>query len=252
MERHAAILTFGLTKDYGRTRAVDNLSLDIREGEIFGFLGPNGAGKTTTILMLMGLTRASAGSARVCGLDPSRQAIKIKRRVGYLPENPGFYPDLTAPENLQYIADMNRIERTEARRRIDCALDTAGIARDEARWKRVGDFSRGMKQRLGIAEMLIKDASVFLLDEPTLGLDPDATHLTIELIRNLSKERGYTVLLSSHQLEHVQRISDRIGIMVGGKLAALGSIDELAGVPPGTEDARVSLKDIYMECLGQV
>ncbi len=248
MERETVIRTLGLTRNYGRIRAVDDLNLEIRRGEIFGFLGPNGAGKTTTILMLLGLTRPSEGKAIVCGFDPEREACRIKQQVGYLPENVGFYPDLNAVESLWYIADLNGIKREAARRRIEKALQTVDLAEGESLKKKVGTFSRGMKQRLGIAEVLVKQPSVLILDEPTLGLDPEAAHRIIELIRNLSNDRGITVLLSSHHLEQVQRISDRVGIMIRGKLAAQGSVAELADKRFGLKGDKATLEEIYMDC----
>src|SRR5512136_2258069 len=233
----AIIQTEGLTRRYGRQTAVDGLSLEINEREIFGFLGPNGAGKTTTILMLLGLTEPTAGRARVLGLDPAHDPLPIKRQVGYLPENVGFYDDLAGRENLRYMARLNQLPEGQARAQIEAALTTVGL--DGEGDKLVGAYSRGMRQRLGIAELLIKDPRMLILDEPTLGLDPDGTNKMLDLIVSLSRDRGITVLLSSHQLEQVQRICTRVGIMIKGKLVALGTIDELAKRKPG--DAGPSL-----------
>ncbi len=241
------IETEGLSKDYGRLRAVDQLALRIREGEVYGFLGPNGAGKSTTLLLLLGLTQPSEGRARVCGLDPTRDARRIKEQIGYLPENVGYYPELTAEESLDYIAGLNGIPAREAQRRTGEALETVGLADHGIRGKKVGDFSRGMKQRLGIAEVLVKDPKVLFLDEPTLGLDPDGARRIVDLIQRLNRERGITVLLSSHQLEHVQRISDRVGMMVRGRLAVEGSMDDLARERLGVEGESLLLEDIYMK-----
>ena len=236
----------GLTKTYGGVRAVDGLDIRIPEGEVYGFLGPNGAGKSTTLLMLLGLTQPSAGSARVCGLDPTREARAIKKQVGYMPENVGFYGDLTAEQSLAYIAELNGLGRGETVLKIREALETVGLPADEVRGKKVGAFSRGMKQRLGIAEVLVKEPRVLLLDEPTLGLDPEGARRTIELVGRLNRDRGITVVLSSHQLEQVQRISDRVGIMIRGKLVAEGSIDDLAGDRFGVEGSTGTLEEIYM------
>ncbi|HXG53482.1 MAG TPA: ABC transporter ATP-binding protein [candidate division Zixibacteria bacterium] len=221
----AVVETHGLTKRYRDKLAVNNLDLTVEEGEIFGFLGPNGAGKTTTILMLLGLTEPTAGSALVCGFDPTRQPLEVKRRVGYLPENPGFYEDLTARENLLYVARLNRIPEDEARRRIVDVLDKVGLTDDGRRLVR--EFSRGMKQRLGIAEVLIKEPRAVILDEPTLGIDPDGAIRILELIRNLNREHNLTVMLSSHALQQVQAICNRIGIIVRGRLVVQGQLDEL-------------------------
>jgi ABC-2 type transport system ATP-binding protein len=221
----AVVETHNLTKRYHDKLAVNALNLTVEEGEIFGFLGPNGAGKTTTILMLLGLTEPTSGRVSVCGFDPTHQALEVKRRVGYLPENPGFYEDLTAQENLLYMARLNRIPEDEIRRRISAVLEQVGLSEDGRRLVR--EFSRGMKQRLGIAEVLIKDPLAVLLDEPTLGIDPDGAIRILELIKNLNQQRNLTVMLSSHQLQQVQEICSRVGIIVKGKLIVQGQMDEL-------------------------
>ena len=239
----AIIQTRGLTRRYNGQTAVEDLSLEVQEGEIFGFLGPNGAGKTTTILMLLGLTEPSAGTARVLGYDPVRDPLPIKRQVGYLPENVGFYDDLTGRENLRYIAELNCIPEPEATAKIESALATVGLAEEGD--KLVGAYSRGMRQRLGIAELLVKDPRLLILDEPTLGLDPDGTNKMLDLIRDLNRTRGITVMLSSHLLDQVQRICHRVGIMIKGRLVALGTIEELARRKIG-EAAGLDLQEIYM------
>jgi ABC-2 type transport system ATP-binding protein len=243
----SVIETSRLTKRYGRLPVVEALDVRIREGEVYGFLGPNGAGKSTTLLMLLGLTRPSSGTARVCGLDPTRDARRIKERVGYLPENVGFYDELTARESLDYMAELNGIGRGESRARIREALETVGLDEDEVRGKTVGAFSRGMKQRLGIAEVLVKEPRVLFLDEPTLGLDPDGARRIVELVGRLNRERGITVLLSSHQLEQVQRVSTRVGMMVRGRLVAEGAIDDLAGDRFGVGGGSAALEEVYMK-----
>ncbi len=219
------IETAGLTKRYRDLVAVNELNLKVEEGEIFGFLGPNGAGKTTTILMLLGLTEPTEGHASVCGFDPTRQPLEVKKRVGYLPENPGFYEDLSARENLLYIARLNRISETETNRRIIRLLELVGLGDDGHR--PVREFSRGMKQRLGIAEVLVKEPKVVILDEPTLGIDPDGAIRILDLITGLSRERGLTVLLSSHLLHQVQQTCHRIGIIVKGKMIVQGEMHQL-------------------------
>lgn len=221
----AVVETNNLTKRYRDLVAVNALNLKVEEGEIFGFLGPNGAGKTTTILMLLGLTEPSSGQAKVCSFDPMRQPLDVKKRVGYLPENPGFYEDLTGRENLCYIARLNRIPDDEADRRIGRLLEQVGLGKDGDR--AVREYSRGMKQRLGIAEVLIKEPQALILDEPTLGLDPDGAARILELITGLSREHGLTVLLSSHLLHQVQQMCHRVGIIVKGKLIAQGQVDQL-------------------------
>jgi ABC-2 type transport system ATP-binding protein len=221
----AVVETKDLTKRYREKLAVNALNLTVEEGEVFGFLGPNGAGKTTTILMLLGLTEPTSGSVSVCGFDPARQSLEVKSRVGYLPENPGFYDDLSARENLLYMARLNRIPEDEARRRTAEVLDQVGLAEDGRRL--VKEYSRGMKQRLGIAEVLVKKPQAIILDEPTLGIDPDGAIRILELIKDLNLHHNLTVMLSSHQLQQVQQICNRVGIIVKGKLIVQGEMDEL-------------------------
>lgn len=218
--------TRDLTKRYGTTVAVDGLNLRLEEGEIFGLLGPNGAGKTTTILMLLGLTEPTTGSVRILGYDPVRQPIDVKRVVGYLPEHVALYDDLSARENLYYTADLNGLAFAEAKHRIAAALERVGLA--PVADKKVREFSHGMRQRLGIADVLIKKPRLIILDEPTLGLDPEAVNQLLDLILAMAKEEQLTVLLSSHQLQQVQRICSRVGIFVKGKMIAQGSINQLA------------------------
>lgn len=215
----------GLLKLYGATRAVDAIDLDIRRGEIFGLLGPNGAGKTTAILMMLGLTETSGGSVNVLGFDPVRQPLEVKRRVGYLPDAVGFYDHLTARENLTYTARLLDIPRRESDARILEALQSVELA--EVIDKRVSTYSRGMRQRLGIAEIVMKKAEVAILDEPTSGLDPHATFELLQMIRRL-KQAGVAVLLSSHLLDRVQSVCDRVALFNKGKVALMGTVVELA------------------------
>jgi ABC-2 type transport system ATP-binding protein len=221
----AVVETHNLTKRYHDKIAVNALNLTVEEGEIFGFLGPNGAGKTTTILMCIGLTEPTSGRVAVCGFDPSRESLEVKSRVGYLPENPGFYEDISARENLLYMARLNHIPEDEARRRTSEVLEQVELSGDGRRLVR--EFSRGMKQRLGIAEVLVKQPRAIILDEPTLGIDPDGAIRILELIKSLNRERNLTVMLSSHQLQQVQEICSRVGIIVRGKLIVQGQMDEL-------------------------
>lgn len=221
----AIIETQDLTKRYEDKIVVSDLNLTVEHGEVYGFLGPNGAGKTTTILMLLGLTEPAHGSITVCGFNPTREPLEVKRRVGYLAENPGFYEDMTATENLLYIARLNGVNDAEARERIYEVLDQVGLTSDGHR--PVREFSRGMKQRLGIAEVLVKKPEVVILDEPTLGIDPDGVTRILDLITRLSHQRRLTVLLCSHLLHQVQRICHRIGIIVKGRLIVQGTPDQL-------------------------
>jgi ABC-2 type transport system ATP-binding protein len=224
MSEEFAIETQDLTKRYDGVTVVDSLNLHIKESEVFGLLGPNGAGKTTTILMLLGLTEPASGTARVFGFNPTREPLKVKRLVGYLPEKVGFYDNLTARENLAFIAELNNINYAEANSRADEALEAVGLSKEAD--LTVGKFSRGMKQRLGIADVLIKKPKVVFLDEPTAGLDPKGINQLLDLVANLPK-MGTTVVLSSHQLYQVQMVCHSIGILSKGKMVIEGSIDEL-------------------------
>lgn len=216
----------GISKQYDEQYAVKNLSLTIQKGEIFGLLGPNGAGKTTTILMMLGLSEPTAGSVQVCGIDSIRNPIEVKRKVGYLPDNLGFYQNMTGRENLIYTAELNQIPRSTAMERADYLLEKVNLT--EAADKKTGKYSRGMKQRLGLADVLMKNPEVIILDEPTLGIDPEGVRELLRLIRSLSEEENITVLLSSHHLHQVQQICDRVGIFVKGDLLAHGNIESLS------------------------
>jgi len=245
MNQKAIIETHNLSKAYGNQVAVNDLTFSIEEGEIFGFLGPNGSGKTTTLLMLIGLTEPTKGWARVAGFDPTKEAIKVKEIVGYIPENIGFYNDMNATENLRFIARLNNIPDAVSSPKIEEALEIVGL-KEEAE-KKIEAYSRGMRQRLGIAEIYLKEPKVVFLDEPTLGLDPDGTTKIIEYIQSLSKDKNMTIFLSSHDLKQVQKISHRIGIMINGRMIAVGSIEELAKEKLGVEDKAISLDDVYMK-----
>jgi ABC-2 type transport system ATP-binding protein len=220
-----AIQTRALRKRYGGFVAVDGLDLAIDEGTVFGLLGPNGSGKTTTILMLMGLTEVTSGSVRVLGLDPVRQPLEVKRAVGYMPDSVGFYDDLTARENLRYSGKLAGLRGEPLEARIDAVL--ARVRLTEGADRLVKTFSRGMRQRLGLAEVLLKEPRIAILDEPTSGLDPQSTHEFLDMIRGLKSE-GLTVLLSSHLLDRVQAVCDRVGLFHLGRMVLQGTVDELA------------------------
>ncbi|WP_456448172.1 ATP-binding cassette domain-containing protein [Oceanithermus sp.] len=221
----AAIETQGLSKRYGDLVAVEELDLTVERGEVFGLLGPNGSGKTTTILMLLGLTEPTSGRVRVLDYDPVREPLSVKRRVGYLPDTVGFYDDLSGRENLRYTAALNGMHGPGVDARIDEALASMGLT--DAADRPVRTYSRGMKQRLGLADVLLKEPELVILDEPTLGLDPQAAHEFLGLIRSLG-DRGLTVLLSSHLLHQVQTVTDRVGLFRKGRMALVGSVPELA------------------------
>jgi len=220
-----AVQTKGLTKKYGPFTAVDSLDLEIGQGEVFGLLGPNGAGKTTTILMLLGLTEPTSGSARVLGLDPVREPLGVKRVTAYLPENVEFYEDLSARENLLYLADLNGIPGGKAKKAVEEALEKVDLARVID--SQVGTFSKGMRQRLGLASVLMKEPRLAVLDEPTTGIDPEGVEKILALIRELADRYGMTVMLCSHMLYQVQRVCDRVGIMYRSSMIASGTIEEI-------------------------
>jgi len=226
------IETKDLTKKYGEFVAVDSLDLKVRSGEVFGLLGPNGAGKTTTILMLLGLTEPTSGQVQVLGFDPVRQPLSIKSRAGYIPDQIGFYDELTAEENLVYIAKLNGLSRQETSRRIDEALEKVGLTNVAS--QRVGTFSRGMRQRLGVADVLLKKPELIIMDEPTQGLDPELARNFMDLIRELSGT-GITILLTSHLLYQVQEVCDRVGLFHKGKMVLEGTVSDLAQEVLGAE-----------------
>jgi len=215
----------GLTKKYGDLVAVDHLNLQVNKGEVFGLLGPNGAGKTTTTLMLLGLTEPDGGIAKINDCDCTRNPIYIKRIVGYLPDNVGLYGNMTGRENLRFMGKINGITGQALEERIDMLLERVHMT--EAAEKKTSTYSRGMRQRLGIADVLIKDPQVIIMDEPTLGIDPEGVRELMLLIRDLAETDGRTVLLSSHQLYQVQKVCDRMGIFVHGKMIACGTLEEL-------------------------
>ena len=220
-----AIRTRALCKRYGGRAAVEGLNLEIRAGEVFGLLGPNGSGKTTTILMLLGLTEPSSGEVEVLGLDPRTHPISVKRQVGYLPDSVGFYDELSARENRRYTARLSGMPAQVVEERIASSLARMGLA--QVADERVGTFSRGMRQRLGLAEILLRQPAIAILDEPTLGLDPQGANEFLDTVRGL-REEGMTLLLSSHLLHQVQAIYDRVGLFSRGRMVLEGTAEQLA------------------------
>ncbi|MDD3520238.1 MAG: ABC transporter ATP-binding protein [Actinomycetota bacterium] len=220
------ITTKNLIKKYGIKTAVDSLDLNIEKGTIYGLLGPNGAGKSTIILMVLGLTEPTDGFISVAGFNPIKEPLKIKRITGYLPEKVGFYEDMNAFQNLEYTGQLNGIPKKELASKIEECLKIVGLEDD--RKKIVKYFSKGMKQRLGIADVLIKDPELVIFDEPTEGLDVEVANQILETIRKLNKTKQITFMISSHQLNLVQRICDRVGIMSNGKLIGEGNVKELS------------------------
>lgn len=230
-----------LTKVYGDHLAADRVSFAVRSGEIFGFLGPNGAGKTTTIKMLIGLLRPTAGAALIGGYDMTRDALKAKALIGYVPDQPQLPDKLTAREFLKFVAGLYRLDPTQAQRRGEELLQLFDL--DERGDDLVGGFSHGMRQKIALSGALIHDPKAFFLDEPTVGLDPRSARLIKDILRQVAAG-GTAVMLSTHILEIAERMCDRVGIINGGKLIAIGTVDELRR---GGDD---SLEDIFLELTG--
>jgi ABC-2 type transport system ATP-binding protein len=213
-----------------RVRAVKNLHLDVAPGQVYGLLGPNGSGKSTTLKILLGLVTPTAGSAEIFGVDS--RLFSSKEKVGFLPENPYFYKFLTAQETLEFYGKLCGMRGNLLRNRIEELLDLVGLT--YARHRRVGGFSKGMLQRIGLAQALIQNPEMVILDEPTAGVDPAGSRQIRDLILDL-KKRGITVLLTSHLLEQVQEVCDRIGILARGELVREGPLAELTSVENQTE-----------------
>jgi ABC-2 type transport system ATP-binding protein len=217
------IKTEGLTKEYNGKKAVDSLNLEIQKGETFGFLGPNGAGKSTTILMLVGMIVPTEGSCFISDIEVARNPLKIKSIIGYLPEDVGFYRNMTAEQNLDYFARFYRMSEREREARIKELLKLVYL---DGVSHKVGGYSRGMIQRLGLAQALLNDPEVLFLDEPTANLDPEGVFQYRELIQHLSNE-GKTIFVSSHILSEVSKVCTTIGIIAKGKLMAKGTLEEI-------------------------
>jgi ABC-2 type transport system ATP-binding protein len=234
------IETKELSKIYGDVRAVDRLNLTVDEGEIFGLLGPNGAGKTTTIILLLGLSVPTAGTATVIGHDIVRESKEVRRSVGLLPEAAGYYEDLTAQKNLEYIGQLNDLSKNEYEKRALELLDEVGLSE----WKKakVETFSRGMKQRLGIAQALIKRPKLVIFDEPTIGLDPAGTKEIRDMILKLNREQGLTVLMASHLLNEIQLTCTKVGILNRGRLVVEDTIENLSKIVSDSEGMSLEFK----------
>ncbi len=212
-----------LTKEYNGIPAVNDLTTGIAPGEIFGLLGPNGAGKSTTILMLVGLIEPTSGCCRIDGIEVTKNPVAVKNMIGYMPEDVGFYSKLTAEENLAYFAKLYHMDRKRYQKRIDDLLVLTGL---DGITKPVGGFSKGMRQRLGIANALLNDPGLIILDEPTANLDPPGVADYRRIIRDVSRE-GKTVIVSSHILPEVSRVCTSIGLLLKGRLIAQGRVEDL-------------------------
>ena len=245
---NAIIEIKNLTKKYGDFTAVDHVNYTIEEGEIFGLLGPNGAGKTTTILMLLGLIPPTEGTAIVNGADIIEKPLEARRTVGLLPEGAGFYENLNARQNLSFYAELAEVPTSVAKERIEKLIDMVGLG--TKRDVKVGAYSRGMKQRLGIAQSLVRDPKILILDEPTQGIDTEGTRDYRELIRMLSKEKGMTIIFTTHVLYEVNKLCDRVAIMKNGTIAGIGTITELRKQVNATEGE--DFEDVFLRYQGVV
>lgn len=215
------ISTKNLSKIYNDKKCVDNLNLQIKKGEIYGFLGPNGAGKTTTMKMLLNLTPASSGEIKIFGKDLDKHKFEILEKTGNIIENPSYYGHLTGLENLRILETLLNLPKGSAEKVLSI------VSLDESKDKKVSSYSLGMKQRLGVGMALIRNPQLLILDEPTNGLDPAGTKEIRDLIKHLAHNLGITVLISSHLLSEIEKISDRVGIINNGKLIYQGSIKDL-------------------------
>jgi len=232
-----------LVRRYGDKLAVDDVSLEVHAGEIFGFLGPNGAGKTTTIKVAIGLLQPSAGEVRVAGWDIQKEPLRAKAASGYVPDEPTLYPKLSGRELLRFVGDLYGVDSAQVDRRIEELLrlfDLASAADDT-----IDSYSHGMRQKMSLAAALVHDPKVLVLDEPTVGLDPKSARLIKDILRQLA-DRGAAVFLSTHILEIAEHMCDRIGIINQGRLIAAGTMAELRALGQGQS----RLEDIFLSLTG--
>ncbi len=227
-----------LTKRYGTVKAVDNINFQVEKGEILGFLGPNGAGKTTTMRVLTGFLPASEGTARVCGFDVFEKPLEVKRRIGYLPENPPVYTEMSVDSYLDFVAKIKGVGPTERKKRINEVKDRVSIGQYSRTL--IKNLSKGYKQRLGLAQALIHDPEVLILDEPTIGLDPNQIIEVRQLIKGLSG--NHTIILSTHILPEVSMTCQRVVIISEGRIVAVDTPENLTRQYQGAEKIRLEVK----------
>jgi len=238
------IETQALVKRYGDKLAVNNVSLEVQAGEVFGFLGPNGAGKTTTIKMIVGLLQPSSGTIRVAGYDVQAQPLQAKAASGYVPDTPNLYAKLSGRELLRFVGDLYSLDRQRMAQRSEELLRVLDL--NEAADQTIDSYSHGMQQKASLAAALMHDPKVLVLDEPTVGLDPKSARLIKDILRQMA-ERGAAVFLSTHILEIAERMCDRIGIINNGELVAVGTMNELRALGKAGE---TSLEDIFLGLTG--
>jgi len=226
-----------LTKKYARTIAVDHVSFEVQKGQIVGFLGPNGAGKTTTMRMLTCFLPPTSGSATVAGFDVLEQPLEVKKRIGYLPETPPLYPEMETAEYLKFVGRLKGLSASEVNKRVDYVCDRCAIA--DVKTKLLGKLSKGYRQRVGLAQAIIHNPDVLILDEPTAGLDPKQINETRELIRGLAGD--HTIILSTHILPEVEQTCQQVIIINKGKLVATDSVQNLQARARGVESVLVEI-----------
>jgi ABC-2 type transport system ATP-binding protein len=242
--------TVNLTKNYGKLTAVNQLNLEVKAGELFGFLGPNGAGKTTTIKMMAGILTPTQGQVFLDGINVHRNPVQAKSLLAYVPDQPNLYEKLSPREFLSFIADIYRMDRTTAERQSSHWLELFNLS-DRAD-ELMGGFSHGMKQKVSLIAALLHEPRVLFLDEPTVGLDPRSARMIKDLLRTLC-QKGVTVFMSTHILEIAERMCDRIGIIQNGQLLALGSMEELRTQThhgQSIDGSTLTLEDLFLELTG--
>jgi ABC-2 type transport system ATP-binding protein len=227
----------GLTKRYARNTAVDHISFEIQKGQIVGFLGPNGAGKTTTMRMLTCFMPPTAGTAIVAGFDVLEEPMEVKKRIGYLPETPPLYPEMMTGEYLSFVGSLKGLRGAELKQRIDYVSERCAVA--DVRNKQLGKLSKGYRQRVGLAQSIIHNPEVLILDEPTAGLDPKQINETRDLIKSLAGD--HTIILSTHILPEVEQICEQVIIISKGKLVATDTVDNLQSRARGVESVLVEV-----------
>lgn len=245
-----AVLVEGLTKKFDWLTAVDAISFEVKEGEVFGLLGPNGAGKTTTVRMICTLIQPTAGTAKVLGRDVTRNPIEVKASIGLLPETPSVYESLTAEQNLDFFGEMYQVPAEKRARLTDQLLEAFGL--EGRRRSKVETFSKGMKQRLALARTLIHDPPVIFLDEPTSGLDPESARMVRDRISEMAREARKTVFLCTHNLVEAEELCSRVAIIKSGKIIMIGSPGTLASDAARPHTYTVDLKALTEEMVASV
>jgi len=241
--KDTAIVIDKLTKEFEDVVAVDELSIEVEKGELFGLLGPNGAGKTTTINILCGLIKSTSGSVVVGGLDVQKHPYKVKELIGVCPQETAIYPYLTGLENVDLFGNLHAMNKDALRVKRSELLEKMGLVEDGKR--RAGKYSGGMKRRLSLALALIHDPQIAFLDEPTVGMDPQSRHAVWDFIKELKKE-GKTIILTTHYMEEAEELCDRVGIIDHGKVIALGSPEELTS----SNNVR-NLEEVFIKLTGR-